>query len=93
MSTNSMNSDQTVSLGDWVGTLILTGIPVVSFIMLLVWAFGDNTKLSKKNFARATLIIAIVGAVVGTLLWIIFAVIFASAFATMGDAFATMSYS
>ena len=47
--------------GEWVMTLFLVCIPIVGFILLLVWAFGSNCAPSKKNWARANLIWMIVG--------------------------------
>lgn len=45
-----------VSVGEWLVTLLIASIPLVNIIMLLIWAFSDNTKLSKANWAKATLI-------------------------------------
>ena len=64
-------TDPNVSTGDWVLTLILSGIPIVGFILLLVWAFGGGAKISKRNYARATLILMIIGFVLGILIWIL----------------------
>ena len=51
-----MTENKTMSVGDWMLTMLITSIPVVGFIMLFVWAFGDSTNPSKKNWAKATLI-------------------------------------
>lgn len=53
--------DKPISLGEWIWTLILSAIPIVNFIMLLVWSFSSGTNRSKKNYARATLILSIIG--------------------------------
>ena len=45
-----------VSVGEWILTLLIASIPLVNIIMLFVWGFGSNTKLSKANWAKATLI-------------------------------------
>ena len=45
-----------ISVGEWVITIIIIAIPIVGFIMLLVWGFGSNTQPSKANWAKATLI-------------------------------------
>lgn len=45
-----------VSVGEWLVTLLIASIPLVNIIMLLIWAFSGNTKLSKANWAKATLI-------------------------------------
>ncbi len=59
--------DETVSIGDWVGSMVLSSIPVVGFIMMLVWAFGSNAKPSKRNFFRAYLILWVVGLVLSVI--------------------------
>ena len=71
MADYSNTNDPHVSTGDWVLTLILSGIPIVGFILLLVWAFGGGAKISKRNYARATLILMIIGFVLGILIWIL----------------------
>jgi hypothetical protein len=51
---------QPMSIGDWIVTFIVTYIPLVGFIMLFVWAFGDGTHPSKKTWAQATLIMMVI---------------------------------
>ncbi|MFD2532430.1 hypothetical protein [Gracilimonas halophila] len=46
-----------MSLKDWVISVLISFIPIVGFIMLLVWAFSDSANPNKKNWAKATLII------------------------------------
>lgn len=46
-----------MSLKDWIISVVITVIPVVGFIMLLVWSFSDSINPNKKNWARATLIV------------------------------------
>ncbi|MDI6849979.1 MAG: hypothetical protein QME69_09335 [Candidatus Saccharicenans sp.] len=45
-----------VSVGEWLITLLIASIPLVNIIMLLIWAFSGNTKLSRANWAKATLV-------------------------------------
>ncbi len=59
--------NETVSFGEWVGTLILLLIPIVGFILMLVWAFGSGAKPSKRNFARAYFLLWAIGVVIGTI--------------------------
>ena len=60
---NQGSSYQPMSIGDWIITFIITYIPLVRFIMLFVWAFGDGTHPSKKTWAQATLILMVVGVI------------------------------
>ena len=46
-----------ISIGEWLITAIIFTIPIVGFIMLFVWGFGNNTHPSKANWAKATLIV------------------------------------
>lgn len=46
-----------ISVGDWIVTLLILLMPLINLIMLFVWAFGDSTHPTKKNFAKAYLII------------------------------------
>lgn len=52
-----------VTLGEWMVTLLISAIPIVNIIMFFVWAFGANTKYSKANWAKATLIWIAIGIV------------------------------
>ena len=52
------------SVGSWMLTLLLCGIPVIGFIYLLVLAFGSGAAPSKRNFARAALIWSLIALVV-----------------------------
>lgn len=61
-----------VSLGEWIVTYILCMIPCVNIIMLFVWGFGGNTNPSKKNYARATLIMTVVFVVLYIILFTVF---------------------
>lgn len=45
-----------VSMGEWMWTILLLCIPIVNFIMLMVWAFGGSTKASKANYCKAQLL-------------------------------------
>ena len=75
-------NDQPLSVGGWIGTMIVLMIPVVNFIMLLVWAFGSGNK-SRKNYCLASLIIAVVMIVLIVVFYMVVGVSAASAFNTM----------
>lgn len=73
--TGSYAPQQTEGLGSWLLTTFLLFIPVVNIIYLLVLAFGGSVSVAKKNFARASLIWAVVGIVLS----IVAAILLASA--------------
>ena len=75
-------NDQPLSVGGWIATMIVLMIPVVNFIMLLVWAFGSGNK-SRKNYCLASRIIAVVMIALIMVFYIAFGLSAASAFNTM----------
>ena len=46
-----------MTIGMYIGTFLLLCIPVANFILLIVWASGGTINQSKRNFARAVLIL------------------------------------
>ena len=56
------------SVGGWMLTLFVCGIPVIGVIYLLVLAFGSGAAPSKRNFARAALIWTLIALVVTVVL-------------------------
>ncbi|MCH3943015.1 MAG: hypothetical protein WAY93_09645 [Atopobiaceae bacterium] len=56
-----MDEQEPTGIGGWMGTLFLSWIPIVGFIMVLVWSFSSRTEESKQNWARAQLIWLLIG--------------------------------
>jgi hypothetical protein len=59
------NSEKPVSVLNWIGTYLIMFIPIVGglvfLIMLFVWASGgNNVPTSKKNWAKANLILMLI---------------------------------
>ena len=52
------------SVGPWMLTLFVCGVPGIGVIYLLVLAFGSGAAPSKRNFARAALIWSLIALVV-----------------------------
>jgi Na+/melibiose symporter-like transporter len=50
----SREDNNYISVGSWMWMMFVTALPVIGFIMVIVWAFtGDNE--SRKNYFRAIL--------------------------------------
>ncbi|MCK5758929.1 MAG: zinc ribbon domain-containing protein [Clostridiales bacterium] len=49
-----------LSIGSYIGIIILMSIPIINLIMLLVWSFSDTVNLNKKHFAIAVLIMILI---------------------------------
>jgi len=62
-------SEHEMTVGEWLGTLIISSIPFIGIIMLLVWAFGRSTNLCKANWAKAWLILQVIGYVFAIMMW------------------------
>jgi hypothetical protein len=70
--------DNDVSISEWVVTMLLMCIPIANIILLFVWAFDSSAKLSKSNWAKASLIFVGISFIVGIFCAIIFGSIFSS---------------
>jgi ABC-type Na+ efflux pump permease subunit len=73
-----------MTMGDWLITFLIQAIPLVGIIMLFVWAFGDGTHPSKKTWAQASLVFA--------LIMFILVIIFIAALWTMFSSFFSGAY-
>ncbi len=60
-----------VTIGEWMITYLLLSIPVVNIILIFVWAFGNNTPVSKANWAKALLIWFLISIVIYVLLFFV----------------------
>ncbi|GAA0879890.1 hypothetical protein GCM10009119_28590 [Algoriphagus jejuensis] len=49
------------SLGEWIINVIISKIPLIGFIMLIVWAVDKDTDVTKANWAKAELIVKLIG--------------------------------
>lgn len=56
------NYEEPVSVLNWIGTMIVTCIPVVNIIMLIIWAVSHKNQ-TKKNWAIAQIVIIVIGIV------------------------------
>ncbi len=63
-----------VTVGNWILTTLLMCIPLVNLVLLFVWAFGSNTPISKANWAKATLIWALISIVFYVLFFLVIGV-------------------
>ena len=53
--------EKRMSVGEWVGTILLSGLGPIGLVLLFIWAFGDSAPLEKRNYAKAMLIIMAIG--------------------------------
>ena len=61
-----------ISAWGYVGYFILFGIPLVGFILMLVFAFGGNRNINVRNFARSFLCLMLLGLIITAFIFIIF---------------------
>lgn len=80
MNTYQPELEEPVSIGDWVGSLLLFSlVPCVGLIVCIVWAFSKDTKKSKANFCKAYLIIMLISIVLSVVIGLIFGGMIAAA--------------
>ena len=74
-SSNNSVSSEHKSVGQWIGVAIVSCIPLIGFILLCIWAFGDGSKNDPtfRNWARAQLVIMVIGFVL-SVVFLIFSI-------------------
>ncbi|ROR22381.1 hypothetical protein EDD66_11566 [Mobilisporobacter senegalensis] len=64
---NGQQLEAPLTLGEWILTIIILGIPCVNIVMMFIWGFGKTGNISRRNYCRAMLIFAAIGIVLGLL--------------------------
>lgn len=64
---------ESLSLGTIVGMLVLGNIPLVGWIVMLIWAFDHTPRPNRRNLARGILILKLIGIAVVIVFWILLA--------------------
>jgi Na+-driven multidrug efflux pump len=66
---NNKNDSNYISVGSWMWMIFVTAIPIIGWMMILVWAFSGQN-VSRKNYYRAILawILVFVALIVGLIL-------------------------
>ena len=73
-----------MSIGAWIGTLLLTSIPIVNLICLIVWAVSSSPeKRSRKNWAIAQFVVILIGFVLSVFLYSVIGVSLMSALSSV----------
>ena len=72
MPQNQPGVNEPLSVWQYVLMMIVPAIPIVGFILMIVWAVGGaNTNVNRTNYARAYWLLALIGIVVSILLSIL----------------------
>lgn len=54
------NYDKIMTVKNWITMFIILIIPLVNFIMIIVWALGSSVNKNKQNYIRAMLLITLI---------------------------------
>lgn len=76
--------DEELTLGQWIGSIVISMIPCVGLVFLFIWAFGSNTQTDKKRWAQAMLIMTAIGVVISIILYAVMGAAFYAAFSQLG---------
>jgi hypothetical protein len=60
-----------IGTGGYIGTMILFAIPVIGWLVCIITAFAGKN-MNRRNFARAMLILLIIGIIIGVALYFVF---------------------
>ena len=66
------NNRAQMTVGDWVLTIFISSLPLIGFIFLFIWAFGDNQRNERVNWAKATLIWMLLGIAIASIFFMVF---------------------
>lgn len=59
-----LDNNRTLDAKEWAITIFVSSLPIIGIIMLLVWAFSESSNIHKKNWAKGTLILWIIGFII-----------------------------
>lgn len=69
METN-VKTSSVMSVKDWIITFLIMCIPIVNIVMLFIWALSDDsTNENKKNWAKASLLMVVIGFIFAMLVY------------------------
>ena len=91
-----MKQEEEMSLGKWVGLILLTSmLGIVSIVLLFIWAFGDGPK-ARQMYCKAALIVQAISVGICIVAMLLFSGLifgFASRFSSYADDYNRGSYS
>ena len=61
METQISENNRTLDIKEWALTIFIASLPLIGIIMLLIWAFSEETNIHKKNWAKGNLILFVIG--------------------------------
>ena len=61
METQISENNRTLDIKEWALTIFIASLPLIGIIMLLIWAFSEDTNIHKKNWAKGNLILFVIG--------------------------------
>jgi len=59
-----LDNNRALDAKEWAITIFISSLPLIGIIMLLVWAFSESSNIHKKNWAKGTLILWIIGFII-----------------------------
>ena len=73
-----------MSVGQFLLQELICVVPVVNLVMLLIWAFSDNTNTNRKNWSRARLILVGISVVLSIIFLVILILAFSAGYYPKG---------
>lgn len=69
---SQMRKDNSIlSTGQYLTMMFLAVIPIVGFVLIIMWSFGGDVNPNKKNWAKATLIFGIISIIFASVFYAI----------------------
>ncbi len=72
MEKNLPENQRPLSYKEWALYIFLTSLPLVGFILLLVWAFTNEGNVNRREFARGYLLLFVIALIIVLLFLFLF---------------------
>jgi len=69
---SEQQSPGVMSYKEWALTIFLASLPIIGFILVLIWAFDSDTNINKKNWAKGALLLMAIYFIVAMLFLFMF---------------------
>lgn len=57
---------------EWALNIFLASLPLIGFILLLVWAFNDSGNIHRKEWSKGMLLLYVIGIIIAILFLFLF---------------------
>jgi hypothetical protein len=57
---SAQQNPDVMSYKEWALTIFLASLPIIGFVLVLIWAFDSSTNINKKNWSKGALLLMVI---------------------------------